>query len=143
MPDDRGWHDALKFVDDVAAMAERLVAEEARVAIDSAWPTFTAWSAANNRVAEGQSNNFPLEPPVRPTQAGALFAEANQNLAADLALIDQHTTPGLIAIGNATPYAADVGFIPGNGTMIYEEAAKAGTAAGIRRVQSEWKQLKP
>ena len=139
---DRGWQDALKFVDDVAALAERLVTEEARVAIDSAWPTWTGWSAANNRVVEGQSSNFPLDPPIRPTQAGALFAEANQALSEDLATIDQHVTPGLLAIGNAVDYSADVGFIPDNGRLIYEEAAKAGTAAGIRRVGSEWQALK-
>lgn len=142
MADDRGWRDALRFVDDVAALAERLVAEETRVAIDSAWPTWTGWSAANNRVVEGQSGSFPLNPTVRPTTAGAIFAEANQALAMDLALIENHKTPGLIAIGNAVPYAADVGFIPNNGTLIYEEATRSGTTAGIRRVGNEWQPLK-
>lgn len=140
MPD--GWDDALKFVDDVAALAERLVAEETRVAIDSAWPVYTAWSAANNRIVEAQSGNFPLEPPTRPAEVLALAAEANQNLATDLALLERHKTPGLLAIGNAVPYADDVGFIPGNGMLIYEEGAKAGMAAGIRRVGNEWQALK-
>lgn len=142
MPDDRGWQDALNFVDGVAALAERLVAEEARVAIDSAWPVYTAWSAANNRIVEGQSGNFPLDPPTRPTEILALAAEANQNLSSDLEMLNRHTKPGLLAIGNAVPYAADVGFIPSNGLLIYEEGAKAGTAAGIRRVNDEWQALK-
>ena len=141
MPDDRGWRDALRFVDDVSALAERLVAEEARVAIDSAWPTWTGWSAANNRVSESP-NNFPLDPPTRPDVPGALFALANDNLSEDIAALQRHVKPGLVAIGNAVPYARDVGFIENNGALIYEEASKAGAASGIRRVNDEWPRLK-
>ena len=77
-----GWDDAVRFVDGVSALAERLVAEEVRLEIDGAWPELTGWSRANNRVRLGQSSDFPLEPPFRPDDARSWLLSHNGNVSA-------------------------------------------------------------
>ena len=132
------WARALQFVDDLAALAERLVGEEVLYHIDVQWPRWTGWSAANNHVNEGNVGDFPLNPPTRPTDEGELFGVAQQVLEYNLEILARHEAPGMIAIGNAVPYAADVGFLVGNGTAIYEEGGKTGGRAGIRQFNVEW-----
>lgn len=137
-----GWADAFRFVDGIAALSERLVAEEVRYHIDGAWPIDTGWSAANNRIGD-ETGGVPLEPPERPTQSGALVAEAQANLATDLAALRAHVKPASITIGNAVPYAPDVGWLDGNGQLIYMEAGKTGASVGVARVGQEWQREVP
>ena len=137
-----GWADALLFVDDLAALTERLVTEETLKGIDSAWPVFTAYSKANNRIALGGGGNYPLDPPTRPRAAGALLGQATRNMGADLQLLRTHKKPGTIGIGNAVKYAADVQFQKGRGTLIYDQGCKAGLSAGVRRAMNEWTGIK-
>lgn len=141
---DQGWRDALRFVDDIATLAERLVAAEIRVRIDAAWPRDTGWSAANNRVVLGKSRNFPLEPAEKPIGEGSALSAADAALIRDMMTLGAHQKPGLITIGNPVEYAADVGGIEGNGVAIYAEAGNSGAAAGARRVATEWQRsVKP
>lgn len=135
------WQQAMNLPIEVAALAERLVAEEILTGVVGAWPVWTAYSLANNRIIEGPATSFPLDPPTRPSTAGALLGQAFRNNAADRREIRQHTTPGMVSVGNAVDYARDVGWIDNNGVLIYEEATKAGLASGVRRVHAEWGQL--
>ena len=131
-----GWANAMRFVDELAGLAERLAAEEARYEVDRVWPRDTGWSAANNRLSE--SGDFPLDPPTRPSGHGTLFAEAEANLGADIAMLEKHRLPGPLALGNAVPYAADVGWVDGNGLLIYTEASRTSPGVAVGRFTHEW-----
>jgi hypothetical protein len=137
-----GWIDAMLFVDDLAALTERLVAEETLKGIDSAWPVFTGYSKANNRIVLGGGGNYPLDPPTRPRAAGALLGQAARNMAADLQILQTHKKPDVIGIGNAVKYAADIQFQKGRGTLIYDQGGRAGLSAGVRRAMNEWPGIK-
>ncbi len=101
------------------------------------WPTDTFWSQANHRMNIGvnPARDFPIEPPQRPGQAGELTGQANENEQEQLGKLDELQFGDSIIIGNAVPYAADVGWKGGNGTRIYHEAS----AIGISTIQSRLK----
>jgi len=101
------------------------------------WPTDTFWSQANHRINLGvnPARDFPVEPPQRPAMAGELTGEAADNESQQIAKLEELGFGDSIIIGNAVPYAADVGRRGGNGTRIYAEAA----AIGISTIQSRLK----
>ena len=112
-------------VKDVSVTLVKDIAEEAFTNILNFWPVDTAWSQANHRINIGPNpeKDFPVQPPTRPTQRGALIGAANENEATQLAKLDSLTFGDSVLIGNAVPYAADVSFQPFRGTIIYFEAA--------------------
>lgn len=101
------------------------------------WPTDTFWSQANHRMNVGvnPARDFPVEPPQRPKVAGELTGEAADNEQEQLGKLDALKFGDSILIGNAVPYAADVGRKGGNGTRIYHEAA----AIGVSTIESRLK----
>ena len=101
------------------------------------WPTDTFWSQANHRINIGPNpaRDFPVEPPQRPSMLGELTGEAADNEAQQIAKLEGLKFGDSILIGNAVPYAADVGRRGGNGTRIYHEAS----AIGISTIQSRLK----
>ena len=101
------------------------------------WPTDTFWSQANHRINIGPNpaRDFPVEPPQRPSMSGELTGEAADNEAQQIAKLEGLKFGDSILIGNAVPYAADVGRRGGNGTRIYHEAS----AIGISTIQSRLK----
>jgi hypothetical protein len=138
-----GWRAALQWVDDIAALSERLVAAEVRRRIDAAWPRDTGYSAANNRVELGFAHDYPLDPAEKPEGEGSMLSLADAALNRDMQTLQQHIRPGIISIGNAVEYAADVGGVEGNGEAIYAEAGVSGADAGVRRVYQEWLRWEP
>lgn len=96
------------------------------------WPKYTYWSAANNRISITGRDIKRLEPhkrpdPIRKGVLSGKFAEVRHSELAKLTKIRKQKRKDrkdrLIVIGNAVPYAADVGFDPGRGIAIYGEAA--------------------
>lgn len=91
------------------------------------WPTHTGWSAANHRINLNGRPITKVEPDERPSYKGALIDEVAINYAEQLNKLERLRTPLkrdiTVVIGNAVPYAPDVGFIPGNGEAIYQAAA--------------------
>jgi len=112
-------------------------AEAVYTKIMDLWPTDTFWSQANHRINIGPNpaRDFPIEPPQRPAIAGELTGQANENEQEQLAKLEDLAFGDSILIGNAVPYAADVGRRGGNGTRIYAEAA----AIGVSTIQSRLK----
>ncbi len=101
------------------------------------WPTDTFWSQANHRINLGinPATDFPVEPPQRPAMSGELTGQANENEQEQLSKLDELQFGDSVIIGNAVPYAADVGRRGGNGTRIYHEAG----AIGVSTIQSRLK----
>ena len=90
------------------------------------WPVDTAWSLANHRIAT-DTKNVTLTPTERPKEKGVLLARATQVKAEEIAKLKKITLKTTITIGNAVPYAADVGRgQTGVGTAIYLEAGVLG-----------------
>ncbi len=112
-------------VRDVSVTLVKDAAEEAYINVMNLWPVDTAWSQANHRINIGPNpeKDFSILPPTRPTQKGALIGAANENEAVQLSKLDSLTFGDSVLIGNAVPYAADVGFQSHRGTIIYFEAA--------------------
>ena len=124
-------------VKDVSVALVRDTAEEIYFIINSpAWPQDTLWSAANHRINVGPNpeKDFPVEPPVRPDLRGVLLNEAASNAAEQLAKLDTLAFGDRVLIGNAVPYAKDVGFQAYNGLRIYIEAAATGSAVISSRI---------
>ena len=110
-------------------------AEEVFGSILAMWPKDTFWSDANHRVNVGPNpaQDFPLEPPERPTESGALQGESADNENQQVAKIKGVKFGDKVLIGNAVPYAADVQQ-GGKGTRIYIEAGAAGAALVTARI---------
>lgn len=122
-------------VKDLSANAVADTAEEIFGSILDLWPKDTFWSDANHRINIGvkPSRDFPVEPPTRPSEREALTGESNENEQEQIAKLDGVQFGDSVLIGNAVPYAADVGGSPskpnrGNGTRIYHEAGASGVA---------------
>lgn len=116
-------------------------AEEVLGSIIAMWPKDTFWSDANHRVNVGVNpqRDFPLEPPERPKEAGALQGEAADNEEQQVVKLRAVKFGEKVLIGNSVPYAADVGGSAskpnkGNGTRIYIEAGAAGAALASSRL---------
>lgn len=128
-------------VKDVSVTLVRDTAEEIYINVLNLWPVDTAWSQANHRINVGKNpaRDFPLEPPTRPKEKGALLGEASSNESEQLNKLDTVGFGDSVLIGNAVPYAADVGGSPerpntGNGTRLYFEAAAIGSAIISSRI---------
>ncbi len=123
-------------VKDVSATLVADTAEEVYRSILNLWPIDTAWSQANHRMNVGRNpaRDFPLEPPTRPKGKGALLGEASTNENEQLAKLDTLAFGDSVLIGNAVPYAADVGRRASQGTRIYIEAAAIGSAIIASRI---------
>jgi hypothetical protein len=92
------------------------------------WPGYTYWSMANIRVSmTGRDINL-VRPLERPEDEYALIDEAFEQRVGELAKLESLEFPvkkgRTIVIGNAVPYASDVGFQPGNGQALFIEAAR-------------------
>lgn len=94
------------------------------------WPVDTFWSQANHRINIGvnPAKDFPVEPPQRPLISGELTGQASDNENEQISKLDSLTFGDSVIIGNAVPYAADVGRKKSNGRRIYFEAAAIGSA---------------
>ncbi len=116
-------------VRDVSATLVADTATEVFEQVLRSWPADTFWSAANHRINVGPNppQDFPLEPPTRPKESGALINEAEDNAEEQLAKLNGVGFGDRVLIGNAVPYAANVGYKPSNGTRIYIEAAAIGS----------------
>lgn len=128
-------------VKDVSVTLVKDTAEEIYTNVLNLWPVDTAWSQANHRMNVGPNpaRDFPLEPPTRPKEKGALIGEASANESEQLSKLDGLAFGDRVLIGNAVPYAADVGGSPsrprtGNGTRLYFEAAAIGSAIIASRI---------
>lgn len=101
------------------------IAREAFQLINARWPVQTGWSIFNNRI-NINSSDVELSPPERPSELGALTAESINENARELDKLDPTTikSTDTIFIGNAVPYAADVGFEDGRGSEIYAESLR-------------------
>lgn len=124
----------------VRDVSVELVKEAAAIiyeTIPTMWPEDTLWSAANHRINIGPnpSKDFPVEPAVRPNLPGVLLSEANENRLEQIAKLDSLGFGDRVLIGNAVPYAADVGFSTNNGTRIYFEAAAIGSEIIASRIR--------
>jgi hypothetical protein len=117
-------------VKDLSANAVADTAEEVFGSILALWPKDTFWSDANHRINIGinPARDFPVEPPQRPAEAGALTGESSANENEQIAKLDGVGFGDSVLIGNAVNYAANVAFKPGNGTRIYHEAGVQGSA---------------
>lgn len=123
----------------VKAPSAAVVADTAEAVFSSIldqWPADTFWSAANHRINVGPNpqKDFPLEPPERPTEAGALSGEASDNESQQIGKLEGVKFGDKVLIGNAVPYAADVGKRGGQGTRIYIEAGAQGAASVTARI---------
>jgi len=99
------------------------------------WPKFTYYSQANHRINITGRKVVRVEPSQKPDIAGALAGKAEAVHASQLGKLERLTaeTKGRsVVIGNAVSYAPDVGFVEGQGTQIYLEAAREGRAIGAR-----------
>ena len=130
-----------KKVKDVSVTLVADTAEEVYRNVLNLWPIDTAWSQANHRMNVGRNpaRDFPLEPPTRPKGKGALLGEASANENEQLTKLGTLSFGDSVLIGNAVPYAADVGGSPdrpnkGNGVRIYAEAAAIGSAIIASRI---------
>lgn len=117
----------------------RLSAQFTYETILDMWPTDTFWSKANHRINISGRRVADLRPRTRPSQSGALAGKAEAENQKELDKLDRLTTerrnPNVI-IGNAVPYAPNVGGENGRGIRIYREAAAIGSrlaAAAFRR----------
>lgn len=124
-------------VKDVSAAVVADTAEAVFGKILDLWPIDTAWSAANHRLNVGRTpaRDFPLEPPKRPKEKGALIGEANSNEQDQIDKLAGVKFGDSVIIGNAVPYAADVGRKGGQGTRIYIEAGAIGTSLVTSRIK--------
>ena len=107
--------------------------------IQAIWPTDTFWSKANNRVSITGRTIARVEPHQRPTESGALADKAAAVTASELSKLERikaERKSRSIIIGNAVPYAFDVGFRPGYGAYIYQIAATMGRAEAIMTINS-------
>lgn len=111
-------------------------AENVFGAILDLWPKDTFWSAANHRINIGKvpGQNFPVSPPKRPSEAGALTGEASANENEQIGKLAGVKFGDSVLIGNAVPYAGDIAFKKGNGARIYHEAGNIGAAQIISRI---------
>ena len=108
------------------------------------WPRNTYYSLANHRINIGGTDVLRVEPSKRPTKRGALAGKAESIKASQLQKLNtlnplKGRKTRTIVIGNAVSYAADVQFIKGNGTALYQQAAneaKAIISAGIDDLRS-------
>lgn len=119
-----------------AAQVVADTAEEVFTNILNLWPLDTGWSQANHRINVGRNpaRDFPLEPPTRPTEKGALLGEASSNENEQLGKLDEVKFGDSVLIGNAVPYAVDVGFRSNLGIIIYAEAGAIGKALVSSRI---------
>lgn len=94
--------------------------------IMSAWPKYTYYSGANNRISITGRPISRIEPRKRPTRKGALSDKFATVMSSELAkLKDLRIEKGKnrrVFIGNAVSYAPDVGYDPGRGREIYATA---------------------
>ena len=114
------------------AELEKTVAIRVYSSIFTNWPTDTFWSSANNHASISGKANFKLIPSVRPTGTGALAVQDQANFNSNIKLLNTITGKMVkkrgfkIFLGNTVPYAPDVSFTPGKGTLIYAEAVRQG-----------------
>ncbi len=122
-------------VRDVSVTLVSDISKEVFTNILNLWPVDTAWSAANHRINAGPNpqEDFPLEPPTRPTERGALLGEASQNEKEQMSKLDSLAYGDRVLIGNAVPYAGDAAGA-GNGLRIYFEAGATGIALISSRI---------
>lgn len=114
------------------AELEKAVTIAVYTSIFANWPADTFWSSANNHVSISGKANFPLIPGVKPTESGALAIQSQANFTRNIALLNKIDAKMVkkrnfkVLLGNTVPYAPDVGFIPGQGNLIYAEAVRQG-----------------
>jgi len=122
-------------VKDVSVTLVSDTSKEVFTNILNLWPVDTAWSAANHRINAGPNpqEDFPLEPPTRPTERGALLGEASENEKEQMSKLDSLTYGDRVLIGNAVPYARDAAGA-GNGLRVYFEAGAIGTELVSSRI---------
>jgi hypothetical protein len=107
----------------------RLSAQFAYEYIVDNWPVDTYWSLANNRISITGRDIVKLEPRTRPDESGVLEGKARVENQKELDKLDRLTTDRRqynVVIGNAVPYAANVGGQVGRGRSIYQNAATQG-----------------
>lgn len=115
-----------KKIDEPVAFAVRTSVRATFTGIIDRWPRDTYWSLANHRISIQGRDVVKLEPRNRPEQTGALVSKAENENAKELAKLDRIVAGRRsynITIGNAVPYAPNVGFRNGQGEFIYQEAA--------------------
>jgi hypothetical protein len=109
------------------------------IVIQQMWPVDTFWSKANNRISITGRPITQVEPRTRPEESGALADKARAVTVDQLTKLEsikaEHKSRSII-IGNAVPYAFDVGFEAGRGAFIYGIAAAQGKAEAIATIRS-------
>lgn len=115
-------------VDQLGMDAMRFVARRTFEKIYTRWPTDTFWSQANHKINIGGGEIRALAPSERPKEKGALSSKAASNRSTQLSKLES-LQPGSrrrrIVLGNAVPYARNVGHSANNGALIYTESAQA------------------
>jgi len=111
--------------------ATKLVVEEVYEELYRVWPFYTFWSIANHRISISGRDIALVRPRERPEERYALLDYYEGQKEMELMKL-RAVKPGdrsrTIVIGNAVPYAANVGFKKGQGLRLYREAARTGTA---------------
>ena len=91
------------------------------------WPAHTYYSMANNRVSIIQPITTP-RPAERPNEVGVMADDAAIQLELNLQSVERLNVQNIdrtpYHISNPVEYASDVGFTPGQGSAIYEMAAR-------------------
>lgn len=134
---------AIAQIEEFKGKAMSVAAREAFDILTEDWPFYTGWSAANNRIKIGRGpHQYELIPPEKPEEIpGVLGFEAEFNRQDQMHRAQfevRKVNPDFVYIGNAVPYARDVGFDAdgnpkiGNGVEIYKKVA-AKTPARIKR----------
>lgn len=120
-----------------AAEAERAVLiaamREAYTHVMDSWPVYSGFSKANNRISITGREIRLIRPGSRKAIPGLYSQKAESvrsNELAKLSRIERNfgMRNRTLVIGNAVDYASDVGFQPGRGRVIYQQAASIAKA---------------